>query len=105
MIRGHMVEICGFNQKSRESPTPFRGFYWLEKSRQRPSDNMIGHVQREPCASKSTRPYIRSSNFLEPPYIINSCGKNHVKRYLIELDELNKNIVTLKHLELWSLSY
>ncbi|SRR5216117_3405810 len=50
-------------------------------------------------------PYIRSANFLETPYIINSCGKNHVKRYLIELDELNKNIVTLKHLELWSLSY
>ena len=50
-------------------------------------------------------PYIRSANFLETQYIINSCGKNHVKRYLIELDELNKNMLTLKHLELQSLSY
>ena len=28
-----------------------------------------------------------------------------IERYLIELDEVNKNMLTLKHLELWSLSY
>src|SRR5436190_1531314 len=38
-------------------------------------------------------------------YITNSYQTNQVKRYLIELYELNKNMLLLKYLELWSLSY
>ena len=52
-----------------------------------------------------TRPTQRCHLHVWAHRAANFCWKNHVKRYLIELDVPIKNIPLPKHLELWSWSY
>ena len=93
--------VCDFDSKERKqiARTVLKFFKSVRRQQKYPASAKV------PTRGYIGVPYIRSSNFLEPPYIINSCGKNHVKRYLIELDELNKNMLSLKYLERWALSY